>query len=427
MAAPRLLLVASTIAPSRVIGGRRADRLAQHFSRAGWQVTVLTVHERYVPPLDPSLLPPAGVEIIRTHALMPRVLLKSVHGQVSRLRPPSPSVTASGGAGGSAPTSAGLLRKGLQRALAPFEDPDEFEGWRHFALAAVRKRRFDVVLTTVPPPSSLALAADLAARVGGKLVLDYRDPWSELSAPAQRSRHQRAEDQVLARADLVVGVTPTICAMLASRTRAPVELVTNGFDAPVYAAFGAAESGPMRLVYAGSLAYGRDLEPLVRALAALRPQVSAQQLRIEYAGPHGAGLIAQAHRHGVADAVTDHGELPAARANGLLRGAMAGVVVVSTGFAYAYPGKIFEILGQARPILALAPADSDTAQLVTTQGLGWSHAPDDLNGLVRTLRAGLDGALPQPVDIRSLHADHVFARYEGLVRGLIDDAAKLDG
>lgn len=418
MPVPRLLLLASTIAPSRVIGGRRADRLANHFARAGWQVTVLTVRELYVPPIDPTLTPPAGCEIVRTHAWMPRVLLKDLAGRVALVRK---GAAARAQQSNASPVQAGesQFRRGLQRALRPFEEPDEFEGWRPFALAAMRNRQFDVVLTTVPPPSSLSLAAELARRTGARLVLDYRDPWSELSPPDLRQVHRQAEDAVLARADLVVGVTPDICALLAARTRAPVELVTNGFDAPPFATFAAGNLRPARLVYAGSLAYGRDLEPLVRALSAVRPAITGDQLRIDYAGPHGAGLLAQAHRHGVADAVVDHGELTAAQANGLLRGALAGVVVVSPGFTYAYPGKIFEILGQARPILALAPVDSATARLVRTQQLGWSHAADDVDGLVATVRAALTDPPPRPKNIENLHVDAVMHRYEQLVSGLL--------
>jgi len=420
MPPPRLLLLASTIAPSRVIGGRRADRLAAHFARAGWQVTLLTLREAYVPPIDPTLYPPSGCEIVRTHGWMPRAWLRAVRnrGLLGAGAGPRPETAA---ATTVRATREPTWRRGLERVLRTLEEPDEFAGWRRFALAAVRGRTFEVVVTTVPPPSSLAIAAEIAQRSSARLVLDYRDPWSEQSPDDARDRHRRTEDALLDRADLVVGVTPDLCASLAARTNSPVELVTNGYEGSPFERFAPPRLDPARIVYAGSLAYGRDLEPILRAIASLRPAIGAQQLRVDYAGPHGAGVRAQADRLGVADALVDHGELPAAQANGLLRGALAGIVLVSEGFSYAYPGKIFEILGEARPILAVAPENSATARLIANYQLGWTCQASDTAAIAAVLRLALGGQVPTPVAAQDLHVDAVMGHYERLVRRLLPE------
>jgi glycosyltransferase involved in cell wall biosynthesis len=417
---PSILLVAAAFAPSKQIGGRRAERMAVFLARHGWQVTVLAMHASYMPPEDPSLhFVAAGVEVLRTHALTPRRFLRAGVAAIRGPARPVPNRPAG-------PTVALRQRSWARRQMAwlldRFDFPDEVAGWRPFAKAAVRGRRFDVVLGSLPPISSGPLAAELARLTGARLVLDYRDPWTELRAlwdsPRDLDRHRRLEDACLAQAALVIAVTPTLCRWLHQRSGRPVELVTNGFDAPVYPQF-APPVLPARLVYAGSLAYGRDLKPLLRAMALLRLDDNPSELQLIYAGTEGAGLLAQARELGVADAVTDVGEQTSAAALALLDGALAGVVVVSPDFQYAYPGKVFEILGRARPLLVLAPQGCDAAELTIHHGVGWSHAPEDVAGLAATLRRALAGEMPEPRDLETLSAPRVMARLVDLLRGLV--------
>lgn len=418
---PSLLLIAPAFAPSRLIGARRADRLAGALTRLGWQVTVLTLRPRYMEPNDPGLLRPDGVEVLETEAFIPRMWLRPVW---RRLRP-----VATGQA--PAATSTPSANPGRRSALADLtkwlEFPDACIGWLPFALAAVRGRRFDVVMGTMPWFSVAVVAGQVARECKARLVLDYRDPWSEIvtasSAPtrseaAWRAAHRALEDRLLHQADLVVAVTPTLRRWLQARTPVPVELVTNGMPTPAFPAF-SPPTVPPRLVYAGSLAYGRDLRPLLQAMALLRRDANPVPLQLIYAGRDGAGLVQQARDLGVADAVTDVGEQTSAQALALLDGALAGVVVVSPDFQYAYPGKIFEILGRARPLLVLAPPGCDAAELTRRHQIGWTHADHDVEGLASSLRRGLAGELPVPRDLHELTVPHVMARLDGLLRDLL--------
>jgi glycosyltransferase involved in cell wall biosynthesis len=417
---PSILLVAAAFAPSKQIGGRRAERMAVYLAQHGWQVTVLAMHASYMPPEDPSLrFAAAGVEVLRTHALTPRRFLRAGVAAIHGPTRPVPNQPAG-------PTVALQQRSWARRQVAwlldRFDFPDEVAGWRPFAKAAVRGRRFDVVLGSLPPISSGPLAAELARLTHARLVLDYRDPWTEIRAlwdtPRDLDRHRRLEDACLAQAALVIAVTPTLCQWLQERSGRPVALVTNGFDAPVFQQF-APPVPPARLVYAGSLAYGRDLQPLLRAMALLRRDAQPLPLQLVYAGTDGAGLLAQARELGVADAVIDLGEQTSAEALALLDGALAGVVVVSPDFQYAYPGKVFEILGRARPLLVLAPQGCDTAELTIRHALGWTHPPEDVEGLADSLRHALAGELPVPRDLEVLSAPRVMARLTDLLEDLV--------
>ena len=373
---PRLLLVTAAFPPSRLIGGRRMRRFAQGLQELGWDVTVLCPAPRYMQPLDPGASAVPGVDVIHTTALMPRAWLQrpaSAPGHTKTPTPPKPAPTTR--ATTQAPGTLGMWRQQLRtmagRALRQVEFPDDYAGWLAPALLALQGRQFDVVLASSPPQTALIVGTGLAARLGAKLVLDYRDPWLEVMsadgqyglertfAPWERQLHQWVEDRVLARADLVLGVTPRICQWLTPRTRAPVVFLPNSLDAvppdpPL------PRDAPLRLVYAGSLAYARSLEPVLAAMHVLRGTLGPDRLRLAYAGPHGAQLQQAALAAGVADQIDDHGVLSHAQSLALYRGAAAGIVSVSARTDYSYPGKLFEVLALGCPVLLTGPADSDS-------------------------------------------------------------------
>ena len=406
---PSLLLVTAAFAPSQWVGARRPERMALHLPRLGWQVTVLTLRPAYVLPLDPNLRYSGAAELVHTHAVMPRLAARKLRdlSQIWPPKRPQPTAVAQGLAAGDRSLPQPRLARWvgqLDHAVQQVEFPDEHIGWAPFAYAAMRGRRFDVVLATIPPFSTAVVAQRLARHCHAKLVIDYRDSWTEVVAlagdDAATQRHRHAEDKLLGQADLVVGVTPTLVDRLQPRTHAPVTFIPNAIDDPLPAA-------PLpdhpRIAYIGSLAYGRDLQPIFRAMATLR-QDHGTTVRCSYAGPHAALAIAQATEASVADLVDVQGQITLQSALQLVDGAHAAVVISSPGYEYAWPGKIFEILGRGRPLLAIGSADSEVMRMPRQFGLGWGHTPADHQGLVATLRAIAAGQSPDLAAIAQFSA-----------------------
>lgn len=408
---PSLLLVSASFAPSRLIGGRRAERLAACLTEAGWQVTVLTTHPMYAPPTDPKLLPPPGVEVVRAQAVMPRAWLRALRTSAERLRKREQPARGSGDQP-LPPTAQPRMRRLLDWSLAALEFPDEYAGWRPVAEAAMRGRRFDVVLGTMPPFTDAVIAGSLARRMRARLVLDFRDPWTEAiqDAPgideATCARHRRMEDALLTAADLVVGVSPTHCAWLSARTGTEVILARNGYDpADEVQQPQVLAARPLHLVYAGSLAYGRDLRPVFAAMASLRPRLGATDLRLTYAGDSGAAVRAWAEAAQVADAIDDLGEVGVAQARQLVDSANLCVVRVSEAYGHAIPAKLYDIAARRRPVLLVGPANCDAAQLVRELALGWACASDDVPGIAAALAAAAAGEWPAAGDPSRLRVD----------------------
>lgn len=434
---PSLLIVAGYFPPSRLIGARRPVRMADDLARRGWDVVVLAPRPLYLAGLDDHCEVPPGIEVIRTHAIMPRTASRNIcrtirprraregttSTGVSHRHPskPPPALVATDSPGRSRLT----VRRFVKALLRQLEFPDHHMGWIPFGVHAIRKRRFDLVLATMPPYSTALIARRIARRTDARLVLDYRDPWTDMPAKdipwgeSLHQRHRRVEDACLRDAALVVGVTPTLCRWLERRTSAPVVLAPTGTVAAGGAGVLEADK-PRVLVYAGSLAYGRSLEPLFSAIAVLAEDFGPEKLRLVYAGIHGAEARRQAAVHGVPEYLEDLGDLAAMEARDLLHRASCAVVIVSGGCEYAYPGKIFDILDARRPILLIAPDGCDAALLVHEHNLGWSHAATDVNGLALSLRELLSGRVPVPRDLESLYTDRIMATLDRTLRRVLE-------
>jgi glycosyltransferase involved in cell wall biosynthesis len=435
---PRILIVSAFFTPSRRIGARRPERFARYLTHLGWDVTVLTLRPEYMQPLDEVETPGDGTTLIRTHAWMPGDFLRR---GVTRLRGTAGTDnstsagqrqgdTGGNDAGASPESSAsqggGLARGLYHRLLARLDFPDRWIGWRSIALRAVRGQTFDVVLGTLPPYTSVLIAREIARRTGARLVMDYRDPWTEAPlidtvqqrAPALQARHRALEESCLRGADLLLGTSHRLCDWLRQRSSKPVLFTPNSYEASPRTS-DAVHSGPKPLVYTGSLVYGRRLDPLFIAMARLAPEFGPETLRFVYAGDEGADVLQLAEKYGISNRVEVLGSIPREATLSLVRDALLAVVVTSPRYEYNVPGKLSELLSARVPMMLIAPADSDTTFLFRRHNIGWHHLPEDIDGIARNIRKALQGERPQPVDVPSLQSEHVMAALDHALRQLI--------
>jgi glycosyltransferase involved in cell wall biosynthesis len=408
--ARRILLVCTAFAPSMQIGARRCEAMARHFLARGSDVAVVSPEPDLMPPTDSELVAPPGCEVVRAGAFAPRILGRRW-------------LAGSRSAGGAAAPTRGVARalRGVAgRALASLEFPDELEGWIRPAVAALRGRSFDLVLASLPAFSAAIAGRRIAESCGAPLVLDYRDPWTDIlerRPVGERrrwiGRHRRAERRCLARASLLVAATPTIARWLARRTARPIEVVVTGFEpaARPWTRPARAPGEPRRIVYAGSLGYGRTLEPLLAAMAAARGGPAAR-LELDCVGADAPRVAAWAERAGVRGRVRLLGPRGHRETSERTRAADAAVVLVSPDWSYALPGKLFEILREGTPLLLIAPRGCDAEALVRRHGLGWSHPAEDVAGIAESLGELCEGRLPERRDVAALTTASTMARLE---------------
>lgn len=422
----RVLIITAYYPPCSLIGGQRPYKLSKHLIENGWDVTVITLQEDYTGPTDSALPPPVGIRVLRTKGIFVRHWLRRIAQKTPASITTSPI---------SSPATASLLLRILNNArslfhkflnycLRPFEFPDEWIGWKIYAKRIVPDERFDVVIATIPPFSAATIAREIAARHDTKLVIDYRDPWSDMFTKniwANDSRtvnkHITEEQRCIEAADMITTVSPTIANWIRSRAPlTPIHVIPQGANLPITRA--SVITHPVTLIYAGSLAYGRSLGLLLHAMKDLQHEYTPNELTLIYCGPHGEHMKSQLSHYGVERYAQILGNIKPSHVEAMLRGGI-GVVIISPGYEYAYPGKLFELISAGCPILCIGSKSSAAARLVLEHNLGWCIEDADFSGATSVLRNLIDNDIPKPRNLEKLSTNTLMSEYERALSNLV--------
>jgi hypothetical protein len=402
----RLLLVAWHFPPVNTIAAVRLGKLARHVVAAGHALRVVTADR---PEPDRSLPQEVDEALVRRtpHLDIDRVL----DPRRWRERRPGPGAAPAARATGTGPAPAGqgsALGR-LYRGLAFF--PDRQVGWGRHLLPAlaeeIRTFRPDLLLASGPPFSPLLWTARAAGRAGLPWVAELRDRWANdtyTEIPAWRRPLDAAlERRTLRRAAGLVTVSEPWREAYAAAYGLPTTTVMNGYDPADLAGLeDTATAGlPLRILHVGTVYRGRrDPTPLLRALAL--PGLGADAVRLVCHGREIGWVGELAQALGVADRVELAGPVPYRRSLALQAGADVLLLLQwdAPGEEGNVPGKLFEYLAAARPILVIGPEEGVPARLVRERRAGLVAAAPEaiaawLRGLVEAKRAtGRVAALP---------------------------------
>jgi glycosyltransferase involved in cell wall biosynthesis len=372
----RVLMIAHHFPPCGGSGANRALAFARYLPRYGWTPTVLTPAVRWALNRDDAQLAelPPELRVVRTRSFEAR-----------------PAVTrASEGGGTSNQRAVSALRSQLGH-LKRF--PDAHLGWLPFVLAAGRRERYDVAYSSSGPFTS-HLAGLLLKRLTGKpWVAELRDGWYRWNRaifpdyPAWRDLlERRLEAAALRTADRVILVTERMARSFRCQYEdLPADhfsVVSNGFDPAQLRMSAAGSRSGWEVLHAGALYYGRSLASFLEATKRLldRDPAFARDFRLTLVGTLDGSARAELARSGIGDdRVRLVGQVDHASALEAMRAADALLLVANTtpGAEATVPGKLFEYLAIGRPVLAIAPTESSTADVLRLTGGGWLAAADD--------------------------------------------------
>jgi glycosyltransferase involved in cell wall biosynthesis len=391
MTGGRVLMIAHHFPPAGGSGSNRALAFARYLPECGWQPVVLTPGEAWAMNRDDRLVGevPADVRVIRTRSWEPRHPPLPL-GEAARSASEG-ALSAANGRSRTAPSPQPSLRgRGSLRShlghLKRF--PDAHLGWLPFALGAARRVSFDVAYSSSGPFTSHLVGLALKRLTGRAWVAELRDGWYRWNRaifpdyPVWRDRlERRLEALALQSSDRVVLVTDRMAA--AFRCQYPdlppeyFAVVPNGFDPAQFATTG--EPGPehpgWNVVHAGALYYGRSLATFLEAVARVAAADAnfAHAFRLTLIGTLDASARAELSQRAAATRVQIRGQLDHASTIEAMRSADALLLVANTtpGAEATVPGKLFEYLAIGRPVLAVAPRDSSTADVLEQTGCGW--------------------------------------------------------
>lgn len=337
-------------------GASRVGQLAKHLSRAGVRVSVVTGRPNDLPPMSDIT---TGAEVYYASSVdlnaLPRMLLgrRDVveHGyELSRL---------------GRFRALGIAYKQLVHL------PDAQAGWIAPAVrTAARIERPDVVLSTSPPASAHIAAARFALPRGIPWVAEYRSPWTDSFYfrrwwPA-RSAERVVERWIGRRASAVTAISAFLRQRLELTLGRPVDHVPNGYDPDDYRGYVRPEPG--LFVHLGTVYAPYPTQILVDALRRVR-----RQHRAVFLGRNLANLPAQLAASGAELLIERPGPVRRSEAIQWIRRAEADLLFLTHGpdspdFTDV-PQKMYEYFAARRPIIAIGPTTSETADELRRSGL----------------------------------------------------------
>ena len=165
-----VLFISYLFPPVGGAGVQRATKFVKYLSEFGWQPTVLTVENPSVPLIDETLVKeiPAATEIIKARTYEPGYKAKQAVSSATVSQSQSFSI---------ARRIKWLVRKVANSILQPDSQILWFPQARRKANQVIANKKFDAIIATAPPFSSLVLGAYLARKHNIPLALDYRDEW----------------------------------------------------------------------------------------------------------------------------------------------------------------------------------------------------------------------------------------------------------
>jgi glycosyltransferase involved in cell wall biosynthesis len=412
MSGGRVLMIAHHFPPAGGSGSNRALAFARYLPMYGWRPTVLTPGVAWAANHDPALLAelPPWLRVVRT---------------LSWERSQGPARSLPRESASTETTTPGALRKHLGH-LRRF--PDAHGGWLPFAVAAAQREHFDVAYSSSGPFTSHAVALILKRLTGKPWVAELRDGWYRWNRaifpdyPRWRDAlERRLEAAAIRAADRVILVTERMAdAFRAQYGDVPSEhfsVVPNGFDPSQFTAPQARKPVDRWVVlHAGALYYGRTLATFLEAVRRVREADAefAQDFRLRLLGTLDAAARAELTRGDLGHSIEVVGQKPHAEAIAAMRDAAALLLVANTtpGAEATVPAKLFEYLAVGRPVLAVAPTASSTADVLRQTGGSWLAASGDVDAIACTLRRAyreretcVDSAPPRSFDRRYLTRD----------------------
>jgi glycosyltransferase involved in cell wall biosynthesis len=270
------------------------------------------------------------------------------------------------------------------------------DGTRMIEAAAdrlLRQRRFDCLLTTFPPMSSLFVADRLSRRHRLPWIADLRDIPDEIDVERKQwatRRSVRHLSSVCASASHVLTVSDPLAARLRSDygLKVPVATVYNGFeesDAPT--GEGGGDSWKFGITYCGSLGYGRDMSLVLHALDMLLDRgTDLKGVEINLYGESGVPGL-KAGRWRSSDRIRCHGRVDHAASLRAQRDSAILLSLSSPNVRGILTSKIFECAMMGRPVLSV-PADGDVLdQFVRESRIGL--ASSDVPGIAAFIEGHL--------------------------------------
>jgi len=393
----RVLIITTHFAPDIHVGAKRMTKFSKYLPLYGWQPIILTKEVSEYHGVDETLL----------QELPPDLVIYRVREWRLPGSQTSSAQTMPGDAIQGKQTCAGL-RNHLIKAAKFFLFYDY--SWLLPAFLAarrlIRENDIRVIYSSSPNPDAHLVGLLLKALTGRPWVADFRDPWTALHIFYRPGRFKRAVDTlcekaIVATADHITAISHTLALNLGKlrerRKKCSISVSYNGYDEEDFDEIDHNQfsARPFTITYLGTWGSGRSPEAFLRALGRLiviNPTLK-DRIVVNFVGEvkfdakmqeHIEQVISEENLDGVVKMIPF---LPYRRGLDLLRNGDISLLVVSPFHSRVgcLSSKLFEYLHAGKPILALAPTESEEAQIVREANAGQVVTPDDVTAINRKI------------------------------------------
>lgn len=389
MAANSVLLIAFEMPPARSAGVQRPYRFAEYLLEMGWDPYILTATSDVYSRFDHYLQVPV--------ALAERIY-----------RAKASDISKKFAIAGRSPDILAV--------------PDRFWPWYFPAVqlgnTLIREKNIQLLWSTYPVMTSHLIGRKLSLQHQLPWIADFRDPLQCHYNPAYQHFNgiQRyLERKVIQQASKVV----TTCEAAAQLYRQiyptlpsdKFNVIENGYVPSQLPA--ATRPDKFTLLYSGALyGNGRDVSPLFQAISDLKQQrvISGLNFVLKFRGSAKAEKFAsQLHRFGISELVEFLPAVPFAEAQAEMMGSSANLLIQDEIFNYQVPGKLYDYVQSAKPLLAICPPHSATADVCR-------RVPDCLRVWQSTeIKSALQHLISRP-PADTIAVPDSFSRFQGAVQ-----------
>ncbi|WP_163322466.1 glycosyltransferase [Draconibacterium mangrovi] len=262
----------------------------------------------------------------------------------------------------------------------------------------LKENDIDAIVSTGPPHSMHLIALGLKKKFPNiKWIADFRDPWTNIDFYFKLrltnwadKKHKRLEKEVLIKADHVVTVTPRWQEELANIGNREIDLVYNGFDHIDFENLNPDIDDKFSISHFGSFNKDRNPDALWIALNEMLIEIPElkESLSIQLIGQTDDSITHSIKKAGLDKFLTNIDFLPHNKGVVLLKKSQVLLLPINNApnALGIIPGKMYEYIALNRPILAIGPTESDSAQIISETNSGICNNFEDVEGIKSTLQ-----------------------------------------
>lgn len=386
----KVLIITYYWPPSGGSGVQRWLKFAKYLPQNGWQPVIYCPENADYTVLDESLEKdiPKEAEIIRGPIFEPYRLFRKITGQKEVI---GTGLSSTGGKG----KNSSFLKKIMIWIRGNLFIPDARMFWIKPSIRRLAKyiaeNPVDAIVSTGPPHSCHLIALGLKKKFPQiKWITDFRDPWSEifykdelLMTGLTLNRVKKLEEKVLNNCDKVVVVTPSMVNDFEKLTGTPISLITNGFDSVDYQGLDKAKNDNFVISYIGTLMPTQYVSQFWESMFEVLSQNALKNVEIRLIGSIDQDIYEKICAIGLRKWIKHYPYIEHAKISQYQTESDVLILFINNTIngKGILTGKLFEYLASKRPILCIAPFDSDAEQIIDDTQSGQVFNFEDVEGI----------------------------------------------